>query len=153
MKAGRLFSMCIALVLLAAVSVAAASTPLASPCMPGSAYDPACDVDHNGTINVTDIQLAAGHWGQTGTYTETALSDSTMPIELFGHCGAYGTFTVTVTGLSGLSPARSMPTGSLRCRKHRVPAGAQRYFRIETWFDGKPCRALLRMRDPANESD
>ncbi len=75
MKAGRLLSVCIALVLLATVSVAAAATPLrsaalrdfvASPCMPGSTYDPACDVDHNGAIDVTDIQLTAGHWGTNG---------------------------------------------------------------------------------------
>ena len=36
--------------------------------MSGGAYDPACDVDHNGTIDIFDIQLTAGHWGQTGTY-------------------------------------------------------------------------------------
>ncbi|MCB0254482.1 MAG: hypothetical protein KDI55_12220 [Anaerolineae bacterium] len=53
-------------------TIAGASTtaaPDAGPCAPGTAYDPACDVDHNGQINVTDIQLAAGHWGQTGTFT------------------------------------------------------------------------------------
>lgn len=78
MNTGRLLSVCIALVLLATVSVAVAATPLrsaalrdyvASPCMPGSVYDPACDVDHNGAIDVTDIQLTAGHWEQTGPYT------------------------------------------------------------------------------------
>ena len=68
MKARRLLSVCVALVLLATVSVAAASAPLASPCMSGGTYDPACDVDHNGTIDIFDIQLTAGHWGQTGTY-------------------------------------------------------------------------------------
>ncbi len=68
MKARRLLSVCVALVMLATVSVAAAATPLASPCMPESAYDPACDVDHDGDIDIYDIQLTAGHWGQTGTY-------------------------------------------------------------------------------------
>ena len=87
MKAGRLFSVCIALVLLGAVSVAAAATPLASPCLPGSAYDPACDVDHNGTINVTDIQLAAGHWGQTGTYTGDGGVDWKLPDRAFWTLG------------------------------------------------------------------
>ena len=69
MKAGRLLAVCVALVLLATVSVAAASAPLASPCMSGGAYDPACDVNHNGNIDIYDIQLTAGHWAQTGTYT------------------------------------------------------------------------------------
>ena len=68
MKARRLLSVCVALGLLAMVSVAAASAPLASPCMSGGAYDPACDVDHDGTIDIYDIQLTAGHWAQTGTY-------------------------------------------------------------------------------------
>ena len=147
MKAGRLFSMCIALVLLGAVSVAAAATPLASPCMPGSAYDPACDVDHNGTINVTDIQLAAGHWGQTGTYTETAMLIGIYRIELFGH-SAHSAFTCNSTeyqSVPGTFDAHwSLPVPP-------VPAGAQRYFRIETLFAVNHDRIIwLRMRDPAN---
>ena len=68
MKMGRLLSLGVALFMLATVSVAAAATSLADPCMSGGAYDAACDVDHNGTIDVTDIQLTAGHWGQTGSY-------------------------------------------------------------------------------------
>ncbi len=68
MKARRLLSVCVAVVLLATVSVAAAATPLASPCMSGGAYDPACDVNHDGLIDIYDIQLTAGHWAQTGTY-------------------------------------------------------------------------------------
>ncbi len=68
MKAGRLLSLGIACTLLATLSVAAGAAPQAGPCAPGTAYDPACDVDHNGAIDVTDIQLTAGHWGQTGTY-------------------------------------------------------------------------------------
>lgn len=38
-------------------------------CMPGAVYDPACDVDHDGDVDVIDIQLAAGHWGQNGVWT------------------------------------------------------------------------------------
>lgn len=68
MKARRLLSVCVAFVLVAAVSVAATATPLASPCAPGATYDPACDVDHNGVIDIYDIQLTAGHWTQMGTY-------------------------------------------------------------------------------------
>jgi len=69
MKAGRLFSLCFACVLLATMSVAAGATPLAGPCAPGTAYDPACDVNHDGVVNVLDVQLTAGHWNQTGTFT------------------------------------------------------------------------------------
>ena len=29
----------------------------------------ACDVDHAVAVDVLDIQLAAGHWNQSGTYT------------------------------------------------------------------------------------
>lgn len=38
------------------------------PCAPGAAYDPACDVDHDGDVDVLDVQLAAGHWNQTGAW-------------------------------------------------------------------------------------
>ena len=68
MKARRLLSVCVALVLLATVSVAAASAPLASTCMSGGAYDPACDVDDNSNIYSVVIQLPAGHSGQTCSY-------------------------------------------------------------------------------------
>ena len=38
-------------------------------CTQGAAYDPACDVNHDGMVDVLDIQLTAGHWNQTGTWT------------------------------------------------------------------------------------
>jgi hypothetical protein len=62
----------------AAAMLPAAAAPLhsaalrdlvAGPCAPGAAYDPACDVDHDGDIDVLDIQLAAGHWNQSGVWT------------------------------------------------------------------------------------
>lgn len=56
----------LSLILLAAVPAAAA--PLAGPCVPGQGYDPACDADHDGDIDVQDIQLTAGRWGASGTY-------------------------------------------------------------------------------------
>lgn len=46
----------------------AAADPLAGPCVPGAAYDPACDVDHDSDIDIFDIQLAAGHWNQSGAW-------------------------------------------------------------------------------------
>ena len=36
---------------------------------PAGAYDPTCDVDHDGDIDIFDIQLVAGRWDQTGTWT------------------------------------------------------------------------------------
>jgi len=38
-------------------------------CAPEASYDPACDVDHDSDVDVNDIQLVAGHWNQTGTYS------------------------------------------------------------------------------------
>ncbi|HSN77195.1 MAG TPA: hypothetical protein VL334_19160 [Anaerolineae bacterium] len=60
----------VTLTLLAVVPGTAA--PLAGPCAAGASYDPACDVNHDGVINVLDVQLAAGHWNQTGTWLSDA---------------------------------------------------------------------------------
>jgi hypothetical protein len=46
----------------------AAAAPLAGPCIAGGSYDPACDVDQDSDVDIFDIQLAAGHWNQTGTW-------------------------------------------------------------------------------------
>lgn len=48
------------------------AAPLGAPCQAGGTYQPACDLDHDGDVDITDIQLAAGHWGQSGTYVETS---------------------------------------------------------------------------------
>ncbi|HSN77194.1 MAG TPA: hypothetical protein VL334_19155 [Anaerolineae bacterium] len=60
-------TLAVTLTLLAVVPGTAA--PLAGPCVAGASYDPACDVNHDGVISVLDVQLAAGHWNQTGTWT------------------------------------------------------------------------------------
>lgn len=78
--------------------------PLGAACVPGAAYNPACDVDHNGAINVTDIQLTAGHWGQTGTYTAGAAPPCFDQTHRYVDC-ANGTVTDTVTGLIWLKNA------------------------------------------------
>ncbi len=57
----------VTLVSLAVVPVAAA--PAVAPCTPGAAYNPACDVDHDGDVDILDVQLAAGHWNQSGAFT------------------------------------------------------------------------------------
>ena len=50
-------------------AAAVAAQPLTGPCAPGISYHPACDVDHDGDVDIFDIQLAAGHWSQSGPYT------------------------------------------------------------------------------------
>ncbi len=54
---------------------AAVNAPAAGPCMAGALYDPACDVDHDGDLDVFDIQLTAGHWGQAGVWTSDNAHD------------------------------------------------------------------------------
>ncbi len=46
----------------------AAAAPLAGPCLPGLVYDPACDVDHDGDVDIFDIQTTASHWNQSGPW-------------------------------------------------------------------------------------
>jgi hypothetical protein len=72
----RTLVLALALLLVAAVTAAgvtgaqeAPQAPASTPCAPGAVYDPACDVDHDGDVDVLDIQLAAGHWNQAGTWT------------------------------------------------------------------------------------
>lgn len=59
----------LAIVCVTQASGAGAAVPLAAPCMPGAAYHPSCDVDQNGVIDISDIQLTAGHWNQAGAFT------------------------------------------------------------------------------------
>ena len=66
MKVTRFLAVLLVLFVIAAIPSAAA--PLVGPCAAGAAYDPACDVNHDGSIDIYDIQLTAGHWAQTGTY-------------------------------------------------------------------------------------
>jgi hypothetical protein len=59
----------LAVTLTVAAILPATASPLAAPCTPGATYNSACDVDQNGAINITDIQLTAGHWNQNGPFT------------------------------------------------------------------------------------
>ena len=69
MKALRAALMILCLLIPAAAAAANDSPTLAGPCAPGPVYDPACDVDHDGDVDILDIQLAAGHWNRSGTWT------------------------------------------------------------------------------------
>jgi hypothetical protein len=52
-----------------ALAAPALARPAAGPCTPSASYDATCDVDHDGDVDVLDIQLAAGHWGHTGIWS------------------------------------------------------------------------------------
>ena len=64
----KLFAPVLVLVLSILAATPSAAAPLFGPCAPGAAYDSACDANHDGTVNVLDVQLTAGHWNQTGTW-------------------------------------------------------------------------------------
>ncbi len=84
----------VVLTVLAATPIAAA--PMASPCTPGASYNPACDVNQDGAITILDVQLTAGHWNRTGTFTSDnshnhlgqTWTGSNNPLALTGAFGA-----------------------------------------------------------------
>ena len=63
--------LCVALAvpLTAAAGPEFSTTAALQPCMAGAVYDPACDVDHDGDVDIFDIQLTAGHWNRNGVWT------------------------------------------------------------------------------------
>lgn len=88
----------------AATAAPAASTLLAGPCTAGGTYNPACDVNHDGAMDVLDVQLTAGRWGQTGAYVQNADPPCFDDANRYVDCGN-GTVTDTVTGLVWLKNA------------------------------------------------
>jgi hypothetical protein len=85
---------------------------VAAPCASGVTYDPACDVNHDGVVNVLDVQITASHWNQTGTW----LSDNShnhlgqvwtgnSPLKIQGAFGApdYAPLVLNNTAGVGLS--------------------------------------------------
>lgn len=113
MKGARFLILVSALLALAIVPAAAAPLHsatlrdfVAGPCGPGASYDPACDVNRDGYMDLLDIQLTAGRWGQTGTWTPEL--GAAPPC--FDNANRYvdcdnGTVTDTVTGLIWLKSA------------------------------------------------
>lgn len=104
MNARRLFSLFAVLTLLTTLTGAAGGTLLAGPCVPGATYDPACDVNHDGNLDIFDIQLTSGHWGQTGIYSDGAAPPCFDNFNRYVDCDN-GTVTDTVTGLIWLKKA------------------------------------------------
>lgn len=68
MLASSLMLVLLLLVPSAGSTAAPVASPQLGPCAPGSTYDPACDVNHDNTVNILDVQLTAGHWGQSGPW-------------------------------------------------------------------------------------
>ena len=96
-------------VLLALISLPTAAAPQAGPCGPGTTYDPACDVNHDNQINITDIQLTAGHWNQSGTWVSDNQHDhlgqewtgTNNPLKLTGSFGAPDYAALMVSNSAG----------------------------------------------------
>lgn len=64
----RVRSLVLAVTLLGTLMLAAPAALAVGPCAPGAAYDPACDVDENGVINILDIQLIASRFNLSGSF-------------------------------------------------------------------------------------
>ncbi len=76
-------------------------------CAVGDVYDPICDVNRNGIINVVDIMLVASKWQQEGNWTSDANADPPCfdNSNRYVYCGNNGTVNDTVTNLIWLGNA------------------------------------------------
>ncbi|MCB0201178.1 MAG: hypothetical protein KDI03_13995 [Anaerolineae bacterium] len=123
MRLRTILTLALTLGLLLPAVAAAAPTPsaLAGPCAPGQTYDPACDVDHDGDVDVMDVQLSAGHWNQSGTWMSDNDHDhlgqtwvgSNNPLKIGGSFGApdYAALVLANGSGSGLSVGAAAATG------------------------------------------
>jgi hypothetical protein len=104
----------------------ASSNPQGGACIPGAAYDPACDVDHDGFIDINDIQLTAGHWNQDGVYTDNSW-------QLTGNAGTDP--TVNYLGTTDGQPLVMQPGGGYTGVGTSAP---QAPFNVvgTSWFQG-----------------
>lgn len=101
------------LILVALAIVPITATASAGPCAPGTAYDPACDVNHDGAVNVLDIQLTADHWNQSGpwvsdnnhTHLGQTWTGDNSALRLVGSYGApdYAPLVISNTTNDGLT--------------------------------------------------
>jgi hypothetical protein len=96
-----------------ALTVLPSSAAAAAPCVAGAAYNPTCDVNQDGHITVTDIQLTAGHWNQSGTFvsdnSHTHLGQTwtgaSNPLKIQGTFGSpdYAALVLNNTSAHGLA--------------------------------------------------
>ncbi len=102
-----LILMCVVLVLLFVSGVLPAASsqpalghvrPFTAPCTLGAGYDPACDVDQDNDVDISDIQLTASRWGTAGTWVSDnnhnhlgqTWTGNNNPLTLNGTFGAPG---------------------------------------------------------------
>jgi hypothetical protein len=119
MKARRVFSLGIACVVLATLSVAAGAAPLAEPCPPGTAYHSACDVDQNNQIDIFDIQRTASRFNQSGAWATDhnhlgqTWVGTNNPLKLTGAFGApdYAPLVLSNSSGAGLRVAAASAAG------------------------------------------
>jgi hypothetical protein len=102
-------ALCAVLVLLLVTAGATAQVPasamrLVDGCAPGSGYDPACDLNFDGAIDVLDMQLAAAHWGQGGVHTGRAPVPKTGAGPLAGYTPAAGEDILLQRGIAWPNP-------------------------------------------------
>ncbi len=101
--------LCVVVTVLAAVPVVTASVPGAAPCTLGVSYDPACDVDYDGDVDIADIQLTAGHWNQAGAWISDnnhnhlgqMWSGSDNPLEIAGSFSTAGSAALILSTSAG----------------------------------------------------
>jgi hypothetical protein len=109
----KLSVLVLVVVLTAFAATPIAAAPLTAPCAPGASYNPTCDVNQDGAVNVLDVQLTAGHWNQTGTFTSDnnhnhlgqTWTGSNNPLTIQGAFGApsYAVMTLNNTVGHGLA--------------------------------------------------
>ena len=109
----RLIAILAGVTVTALTALPSAAAPAAAPCVAGAAYNPACDVNQDGQITVTDIQLTAGHWNQTGTFVSDnahnhlgqTWTGASNPLKIQGAFGApdYAALVLNNTSAHGLA--------------------------------------------------
>ncbi len=107
------------LIVILATALPAGAVPLANPCVAGGGYNPACDVNQDSAINILDVQLSAGHWNQTGTFTSDnnhnhlgqSWTGASNPLKIQGAFGSpdYAPLVLSNSAGHGLS----IPTASI----------------------------------------
>jgi hypothetical protein len=110
MRIRKLIALTLMLGLLLTTAAAAAPAPwLVGPCVTGAAYDPACDVDHDGDVDIFDVQKTASHWNQTGTWLSDnnhnhlgqTWTGSNNPLKIQGAFGAPDYAAVVLSNTQG----------------------------------------------------
>lgn len=101
----------------ASLAAPASARPAAGPCAPGVAYDAACDVDHDGDVDILDIQLAAGHWNQAGPWSSGSW-------DLAGNAGT--TPSTHFVGTTDLEALELQVAGQRALRLEPIPAPPDR---------------------------